>query len=312
MEYRKLIKFGNSSSVISLPKSWLEKNKINKGDSVYIEEKGDELVILPSKKDFVNKEKEITIDITNKDNDSIKREVVSAYINNNNTIRIIGNDIQSRSEDVRRILHELVALEIMEQSSDKIIAKDFLNIKEASIENIIRKIDIIIRSMFSDCKNFKNNESIINMDQDVNRLYFLILRAIKYANENPLVLKTYKMSYQDVINSYQLAMSMEKIADEIKRISRFIEKAKFDEGTKKEIVEVITEIEKTYINTMKAFYAKDKNIALDAAKTRKSLMMKCDNLFIANKGKEHIVNIAERCKNTVHYIHDIIRQVYTN
>ena len=38
MEFRKLIKFGKSSFVISLPKKWLEKNKLKKGDLLYVSE----------------------------------------------------------------------------------------------------------------------------------------------------------------------------------------------------------------------------------------------------------------------------------
>ncbi len=51
MEYRKLISFGKSSFVVSLPKSWVTQNKMKKGDLVYFEDSGVNLLINTRKKD---------------------------------------------------------------------------------------------------------------------------------------------------------------------------------------------------------------------------------------------------------------------
>src|SRR3989344_3681096 len=56
-EPRKIIKFGNSSHVISLPSSWVKENNLSKGDIVFIEKNGNnELIILP-RKDVLSHEK---------------------------------------------------------------------------------------------------------------------------------------------------------------------------------------------------------------------------------------------------------------
>ena len=41
LEIRRLVKSGAASHTISLPKNWLDKNKLNKGDILYINEKSD-------------------------------------------------------------------------------------------------------------------------------------------------------------------------------------------------------------------------------------------------------------------------------
>ena len=51
MEYRKLIRFGKSSLVISLPKGWTEKNKLGKGSLVYLDVNSEGLVVSPTEKD---------------------------------------------------------------------------------------------------------------------------------------------------------------------------------------------------------------------------------------------------------------------
>ena len=42
MEFRKLISFGKTSFVMSLPKGWVVKNKLKKGDLIALEEREDE------------------------------------------------------------------------------------------------------------------------------------------------------------------------------------------------------------------------------------------------------------------------------
>ena len=45
MDVRKLVSFGNSSFVISLPKAWIIKNGLKKGDILRIEERPFELIV---------------------------------------------------------------------------------------------------------------------------------------------------------------------------------------------------------------------------------------------------------------------------
>ena len=47
MEFRKLIRFGKSSYVISLPKKWVEKNKLEKGNTISLEFKGKDILVSP-------------------------------------------------------------------------------------------------------------------------------------------------------------------------------------------------------------------------------------------------------------------------
>ena len=39
MEIRKLVKSGQSSYTVALPKNWIDKNKLERGNDIYIEEK---------------------------------------------------------------------------------------------------------------------------------------------------------------------------------------------------------------------------------------------------------------------------------
>ena len=90
MHARKLVKAGAASHTISLPKSWLDKNMLKKGDTLFIIEKSDsELAITPKTGEENTRKKEITIDVDNKGVGSIQREITSAYVNNYSKIPVI-------------------------------------------------------------------------------------------------------------------------------------------------------------------------------------------------------------------------------
>ena len=88
MEYRKLISFGKSSFVVSMPKPWVTQNNLKKGDLIYMEESGSSLILNPTKSEKVNHEKTKVIGIDGKDISFITREVNSSYILNNHTLII--------------------------------------------------------------------------------------------------------------------------------------------------------------------------------------------------------------------------------
>lgn len=45
MDPRKIIKFGNSSYVVTLPNEWVKKHKLDKGSQVFLSERGDSLMV---------------------------------------------------------------------------------------------------------------------------------------------------------------------------------------------------------------------------------------------------------------------------
>ncbi|MEK6861132.1 MAG: AbrB/MazE/SpoVT family DNA-binding domain-containing protein, partial [Nanoarchaeota archaeon] len=95
MEYRKLIKFGNSSHVVSIPNEWIKRNNLKKGDTLYLSENGSNELILSPKVDTTNLNggvKEIIIDISNCTTNDIKTKLTSAYLNDHTEIKITGSN----------------------------------------------------------------------------------------------------------------------------------------------------------------------------------------------------------------------------
>ncbi|HIH43215.1 TPA: phosphate uptake regulator PhoU [Candidatus Woesearchaeota archaeon] len=283
MQIRRLVKSGAASHTISLPKSWLDKNNLKKGDIIYLLEKSDkELVVTPETKPEVKQEKEISINIEKKDLTTIQREITSAYINNYNTIVIHGDGLADQVKDIRKILHDFVALEISELTSTRIVAKDLLNLQEISVDKTVRRMDMIIRSIVQDSiesidgKNMY--ESVYYRDFDVNKLYFLMCRILKSSLNDSRVAEKFQITNTQGMASWFLSLNLENIADNSKNICLHLKNLGKDVNTK-ELKEIYKEVEKTYLDAMKAHYNSDRKLADTVAAAREQLFNKCDGFF---------------------------------
>ena len=315
MEFRKLINFGKTSYVVSLPKDWVVKNNLKKGDLIAIKEDEASLIIGAGSNEKINKEPtEINISIDNKELTRVKREIVAAYINNINIINITGKNLSSKAKEIRDILQNLMALEIIEQSSTKIMAKDFLNMEKISLQNLMRKMDIITRDMFSDSKLiFKEDksENIYLRDEDVNRISFLIFRALKYALENPDIAKKYGIKSSEVLKLWEFTISVEKVADEVKRFARFMKKAELKDASAKRIFSLYSKIEKAFLDTMKSYYNNNYSLAYDVSELKDSFISECNEIWSKYWGQKMVPDIVNKMKRLSSTIHNMGRIIYS-
>ena len=266
-----------------MPKSWIEKNKLKSGDLINIEEGSADLILSPDILRETKKSKEITIEADNKDLNLVKAEIVSAYLNNYNTIEIMGKELNRHIIQIKEIVRNLSGLEIMEQTSTRLVARDLIDVDDISIHNIIRRMDMITRAMIDDailCLDKKcDYKSIEHRDIDVNRLYYLGFRIIKNAMSTPLVAKKLGMDTWNLHSSMKLLSRIEEIADRQKRISRFLSQIAFDNKTLEEIKSIYKNVRDTYLEVMKAYYSGDKNLAYNVEVTNKGRILACEDFL---------------------------------
>lgn len=314
MHIRRLVKAGPASHTVSLPKKWIEKNNLEKGHNVYLVEKSDrELVILPeqSQEQEVQEQKEITINIDKKELDTIQREITAAYVNNYNTITIFGDSLAEKVKQIRKMLHDFVALEISEQTAKSIIAKDLLNLKEISVDKTIKRMDMIVRTMLKDIadgvedKKF-NYETIVFRDYDVNRLYFLLSRLLKSAVTNTQLAEDIGIEKTQILPSWYLSMNLENLADCVKHMCTTA--GKIDKKELVKIKPILEELDKQYTTVMKALHSDDKALADAVARKRIELVKQCTSLITKNTAAE-TVELVENIKTGTTLVSNIARIV---
>lgn len=284
MDMRKLISFSKGSYVVSMPKSWVQRNQLKKGDLMAVSENGSELVIAPNnmgqQKDI---ESEITINATGKDMDHLKAEIVSSYLNNYNTINIISENLNEDAAKIKEIIRNLSGLEIMEQSTKRITAKDLININDISIRNIIKRMDMITRAMIDDsmlaAKGHDTYDVLHSRDVDVNRLYFLAHRVIKNAMKNPKVLKAIGTEPWKLLCDKMVLVRIEAIADTQKRIARYLKYANLGREAQTELERLHFMMAQKFADVMKAYYTTDVKLAMEIEVTNKDRIKLLDKFL---------------------------------
>jgi phosphate uptake regulator len=297
METRKLIKFGESSFVISVPQAWIIKHKLSKGDSVYLEEIEKGLLVNPYKDD-IKKEKKTVIITAGKGENTIEREIISAYLNNSNIIEFSGKDLVLKAKSITGFIRKLMSFEIIEQTSNKIVVKDFLNLKDISIQDIVKRMDIITRAMMEDavlCVKQDLCENIDYRDLDVNRFYYLIFRVIKGGMKNPNIAKILKMTQGELLDYYRLIQAIEDIADCVKRIARALRILDISQKRRKDLLDLFAESKELYLASIKSYYNRDKQLADQYSQAGKDIMEKC-NKFLETTQVSEVPGIIEKLK----------------
>ncbi|MBI5391802.1 phosphate uptake regulator PhoU [Candidatus Woesearchaeota archaeon] len=276
MDFRKVIKFGEASFVVSLPKEWINKQAIKKGDFVAIEEDQEALRITPNnnhqKKSAI---KEVTIEFENLK--EFRSELVFAYINGFNPITITGKNLSRQRKEINNIVHHhFAALEIVQQTAERIIIKDFLNIQEISIHDVVRRIDRIILSMAEDVQLFLRGkkigvvETLDQKETDVDRLSNMIFKTLKRCF-NPNDRKILNLGLDDIFYYWELALFLENVADQLKRIPTYIKKR-----PSTEIAGVLSFAIGQYENAMKANFTGDTKLAMNVLAKRTEVYNNAD------------------------------------
>lgn len=305
MELRKLISFGNSSFVVSLPRAWVSKNRLKKGDLLRVEELPTEIVISSNDTDERRVAKEVNIDAKNKGLPELRTEIISSYINNYNVISVYNF---SNAKDVKDIFQELIGIELIEENATKIVAKDLLDVTEVSMSNIIRRIDILVRSMSEDVSIEKDNyESIFGRDKEVNRLSLLCFRLVRAVSENPRLLRAFNTTNWEMIIDRHVATQLERFADQIKRMTRMLRKVK-GKNERKSFAKEYSVVKARYAEVMKVYYTKNRQQAFKMESETKEIMKQCDD-FAGKCGDRNCIAIAEYMKQMISSMTVILRAV---
>jgi len=291
MEFRKLIKFGDSSFVISLPKTWVEKNGLKKGDVVGVEiGVNNQLFVLPETKP----NRELTETTINLDDvgasDNLKTLVISAYLQNFDTINVIGSNLLAMSSKIRNIFQSLASIEIIEQSGKKITARSFFDPKEISVATLVRRLEVMTRSILEDAKESLSVKSKIDLknlydyayqkEEDVTRLSFLVFKLLRKAMIEPETASHLKITVYDIFKYWRITKELEEIADHAKRICRYMSEGDFK--TKSVTLELLKIALQHFDATMKAYHTVNRMDSIKYLQERVDIMKRCREYIIQN------------------------------
>lgn len=184
MEWRRVQEIRSGTKLISLPKQWTEENQIKKGDLLILRQIDPwRLLVYPSK--LMEEKLQITIN----ESPLVRRDVLAAYLSGYDVIKVVSPSESiplQHKKTIRSLSRELVGLEVLSESSTE-IEMHFLITGETNLNPwpyLVQAFRIsrnMKRDAFISLLEGKENlaAEVITRDDEVNRLYFLIVRILK-------------------------------------------------------------------------------------------------------------------------------------
>ena len=224
METRKVQVTGGSTYTVSLPKGWATSNEVSAGSVVEFHPEEDSLVLTPRRE---NERTEGTLDITDIEGDELSQAVITMYVNGFDVITLqTGRVDAGQRAAIRDAAQGLVGLEVIEETSDRVMLQDLLDSSELSIHNAITRMRLVALTMLEDALTaLIENDTELAMDvaerdQDVNRLWYMTSRVFRSVLREPSAAVEIGLDRETCFDYHMGARQLERIADHASKIAR--------------------------------------------------------------------------------------------
>jgi phosphate uptake regulator len=213
MEARKLQRVG-ASFLISIPKRWVHTQGLEKGSTILVHERADGLLIIdPGLTEEPLRKRNI---ITGPEN--VSRNILAAYLAGSDVIEVnLGKAMTpALKREIKRTTLFLVGVEIIEEDAATMTFQCLIP-RSIDMQTYLRRIYGIAAKMHEDAvRAFIRNDQelaqdVINRDQEVDRLYFLLVRQLRKAISSPT--GDLLLSPLNLLDYRLVAKEVEAIAD---------------------------------------------------------------------------------------------------
>ncbi|MBS7645348.1 MAG: PhoU domain-containing protein [Candidatus Bathyarchaeia archaeon] len=217
MELRKVQETADGTYFVTLPKHWAKRFNIHRGSLVYIHERENGAVMVTP---YSVPEREVKA-VVLEPSPIIERLIGENYLLGADVIevrspKVISSEIRDR---VKRILKRFVGLEIVEEDSKKIVIQCLLEPSMLMPEKVLRRIHLISLEMEKDAvesllsSDVELAETVVERDEEVDRLYFLIVRLVRAALSQPSLGEKLSITPIECLDYRLLASLLEHFAD---------------------------------------------------------------------------------------------------
>ncbi len=211
---RKLVKIGESTLMLSLPREWVLANGLHKGDELEVNIDQDKLYVWPDSR--ARKEK-MLLDVTEYSN-SLPRLLYALYRSGVDELELKSKNPGLLGRVKSTVWKEAVGFEIIDQKEDscKIIC---VSGKVDDFDKIVRRLFLVTLTMGEESiaalKKNSGFENALYLEQENNRLTNVLIRAInKYGSHG----------HKKIVPIYYIVQELEKIGDQCKYLAQFMEK----------------------------------------------------------------------------------------
>ncbi|MGY5852483.1 MAG: PhoU domain-containing protein [Candidatus Thorarchaeota archaeon] len=206
-----------SSFLIIVPKDWVVRQKLSKGDPVFVAEREDGCLIVDPRLPKAGETRATTVRIES----NLRWEITSKYLLGFDEIRIVSKTpITNEERDtIKGIIKRFVALEVTDEDDNSIVVQCLVDPSTLPVHKAMRRMNLIATRMLNDALNAyfegdsKIADDVILRDEEVDRLFFLIVRELRLAIQYPQMAEKMNITPVEALDFRLAAQYLERIAD---------------------------------------------------------------------------------------------------
>jgi len=277
-EIRKVQRTPGGTFFVTLPKIWAEDHGLKRGSVISLSETSDGALLVDPKYGAAPSLLTITLEL----GPYLSREIVGKYLLGFDIIRVeakkrISFEVRSI---VKTTVSRLIGLEIVEEDYSSIVLQCLLDPSGFPPEKILRRAYAIAAGMHRDVVNalvgrdIRLAKSVIARDNEVNRLYFLLVRILRTIIQTPSLSGKLGVRPIECLDYRLVASLVEAIGDECARAALKtvkLKNAKLGEDLKKGFVDFHTACFMAHEKASKAFFIGDVGLAESVKDTREKI-----------------------------------------
>ena len=218
MDLRKIQRTSGGTFFVCVPKDWAVRNGLDRGSIVSVTETADgQLAINPK----YGVERALRVAVI-KPTPLLDREIVEKYLLGYDIIHVEAKERISpvNRERVKQASSRLVGLEIIEENYSKIVMQCLLEPSTFPPQKILRREYSIASGMHRDAatalieSDVQLAKNVVARDNEVNRLYFLLVRILRTVIQNPGLSEKLGILPIDCLDYRLTASLVESIGDQ--------------------------------------------------------------------------------------------------
>ena len=220
MDIRRLQQTGGEtgkSFLIIVPKEWVKQHGLKKGNPVVVTEREDGCLIIDPRLSKGGETKSTTVHLES----NLRWSITSKYLLGFDEIHIVGTDpiTNDQREEVKRIIKRFVALEVTEEDDHEIVVQCLVDPSTIPVHKAMRRMNLVASRMVKDALSafFEGNHELADdvrqRDEEVDRLFFLIVRELRSAMQYPSMAEAMSVPPVEALDFRLAAQYIERIAD---------------------------------------------------------------------------------------------------
>ncbi len=273
---RKLIKHGESSLTVAIPRNWIKENNLKKGDEIEIKQEKNNLVISSQK---IPEHKKIEIDISNA-SPMIRRIIGATFKTGYDEVNIKFNSYNELKAVQDLMREQFMGFEIINQSRDEITVRNISEENLGEFSNVLRRFFLVVNHIASETSSATNKDDFKWLKNNT----LIKIESDKFADYCRRVIN--KNAHLDLRAPplYTIVEQLEKVVDRYKELCRYISENKIKTNAEtKEVIKELSAFQESFYNL---FYRFELKRIVELGKEKEKLQERLDRLAQKSSKKE--------------------------